>query len=112
MAAMAEKYRGSRLQPSGTGGKLAQVATAAAARYRQALEAYALHEAAASAFQIIDAANEFIAERAPWTLAKDPTNAQALDEVLFEVAEAIRIAAVLLTPVMPASCAEIRRRVG
>src|SRR5258706_14149960 len=112
LAAMAEKYRASRLGASGSGGRLAQVADAAVTRYRTSMGAYALHEATASAFQIVDATNEFIAEKAPWALAKDPANASRLDEVLFEVAEAIRIGAVLLTPVMPSSCAEILRRVG
>jgi methionyl-tRNA synthetase len=112
LAAMAEKYRGSRLEASGSGGKLAQVADAAVTRYRKSMDAYALHEATASAFQIIDATNEYIAEKSPWALAKDPANTSLLDEVLFDVAEAIRIAAVLLMPVMPASSAEILRRVG
>jgi methionyl-tRNA synthetase len=61
---------------------------------------------------MVDATNEFIAATAPWKLAKDPANATRLDEVLFQVAEAIRIAAVLLLPVMPRSCAEILRRMG
>jgi methionyl-tRNA synthetase len=112
LAAMAEKYRGSRLAPAGSGGRLAQVAEAALGRYRASMDAYALHEGASAAFQIVDAANEVIAEHAPWTLAKDPAKAGRLDEVLFEVAEAIRVAAVLLRPVMPGSCAEILRRVG
>jgi methionyl-tRNA synthetase len=112
LAAMAEKFRGSRLQPAGDGGRLAQVADRAVTRYRQAMEAYALHEGVAAAFELVDAANEVIAETAPWKLAKDPANAPTLDAVLFEVAEAIRLAAVLLLPVMPASCAEILRRMG
>ena len=112
LAAMAEKYRQSRLAASGSGGRLAEVADTAARRYRAAMDRLALHEGAASAFQIIDAANEYIAEQAPWTLARDPANAARLDEVLYSVAEAIRIAATLLTPVMPSSCAEILRRVG
>jgi methionyl-tRNA synthetase len=76
------------------------------------MDGLALHEGVAAAFQIVDAANEYIAASAPWTLAKDPANAAKLDEVLFEVAEAIRVAAVLLLPVMPGSSAEILRRVG
>ncbi|HXH25609.1 MAG TPA: methionine--tRNA ligase subunit beta, partial [Vicinamibacterales bacterium] len=39
-------------------------------------------------------------------------NVERVNGILFDVAEAIRIAAVLLLPVMPASCAEILRRVG
>ena len=112
LAAMAEKYRVSRLKAQGSGGQLAQVAEASVARYRHAMDMFALHEATAAAFRIIDAANEYIAEQAPWRLAKDAANSERLDEVLFSVAEAIRLAAVLLTPIMPTSCDEIRRRVG
>ena len=112
LAAMAERYRQSRLNAAGTGGRLAQTADAAVKKYRAAMDRLALHEGTAAAFQIIDATNEYIAERAPWTLAKDPANAARLDETLFNVAEAIRIAATLLTPVMPSSCAEILHRVG
>jgi methionyl-tRNA synthetase len=76
------------------------------------MERYALHEAAASVFGIVDAANEFIAETEPWSLAKDSSNADRLRSVLFDVAEALRVAAILLTPVMPRSAGEILRRVG
>jgi methionyl-tRNA synthetase len=76
------------------------------------MDVFALHEGAAAAFQIVDAANEYIAETAPWALAKDPANADRLSGVLFDVAEAIRVAAVLLLPVMPSSSAEILKRVG
>ena len=112
LAAMAEKYRGSRLAAAGSGGRLAQVADAALTRYRASMDAFALHDAVAAAFQIVDASNEFIAETAPWVLAKSPDDAGRLDEVLFEVAEALRVVAVLLRPIMPASSAEILQRVG
>jgi methionyl-tRNA synthetase len=112
VSAMAEKYRGWRLRGTGTSGKLSQVAEQAVRRYRVSMESYAIHEAASAAFGIVDAANEYIAETAPWALAKDPANADRLSGVLFDVVEAIRVAAVLLTPVMPSSCAEILRRVG
>jgi methionyl-tRNA synthetase len=112
VTAMAEKYRQLRLVPAGAGGGLSQTVESAVARYRVAMEALALHEGVAAAFEIVDRANEFIAETAPWALAKDPASAGRLDEVLFQVAEAIRVVAVLLSPVMPSSCAEILRRVG
>ena len=48
----------------------------------------------------------------PWALARDAARARRLTQVLFDVAEAVRVAAVLLLPVMPKSAAEILRRVG
>jgi methionyl-tRNA synthetase len=112
LAAMAEKYRQSRLTPAGSGGRLAEIADVTVKRYRGAMDRLALHEGSAAAFHLVDATNEYIAEQAPWKLAKNAADAPRLDEVLFNVAEAIRIAATLLTPVMPSSCAEILRRVG
>jgi methionyl-tRNA synthetase len=76
------------------------------------MDTFALHEGAAATFRIIDATNEFIAETAPWTLAKNPANADRVMQVLFDAAEAIRVAAVLLSPIMPSSSQEILRRVG
>jgi methionyl-tRNA synthetase len=112
LATMAEKFRGLRLAPAGEPGRLAGVAAAALERYTSSMDRWALHEGAAAAFSIVDAANEYIAENAPWQLARDPANEQRLSGVLFDVAEAIRVAAVLLLPIMPRSAAEILRRVG
>jgi methionyl-tRNA synthetase len=112
LAAMAEKFRGLTLRPGTGGGRLPQVAAAASSKYRQAMDLLALHEGAAAAFSLVDAANEYIAETAPWALAKDPAQADRLSGVLFDVAEAIRITALMLLPVMPRSAAEILRRVG
>ena len=111
-SAMTEKYRGSRVRAAGGSGRLSQVAQEAVRQYRTSMESYALHEGVAAAFRIVDAANEFIAETAPWALAKDPAKAHRLSGVLFDVVEAIRVAAVLLTPVIPGSSAEILTRMG
>jgi len=112
IAAMAEKYRGGRLAPAEGSGRLAQVAATAHRDYHDGMEQYALEAGAAAAFRIVDAANEYIAETEPWALARDEKNAVRLSQVLFDVAEAVRVAAVLLLPIVPKSAAEILRRVG
>jgi methionyl-tRNA synthetase len=110
---MAEKYRALSLPPApGPSGRLREIAAAALAAYRAAMERYALHEAAFAAFAIVDATNEFISASEPWTLAKDPARAGELTQVLCDAVEALRVATVLLLPVMPTSCAEILRRLG
>jgi methionyl-tRNA synthetase len=113
LAAMADRYVGGRLTPPrGSAGRLAGVAEAALRRYCTAMDRFALHEGVAAAFSLVDAANEFIAETSPWTLARDPAERDRLNQVLFEVAEAVRVAALLLLPTMPRAAAEILRRVG
>jgi methionyl-tRNA synthetase len=112
IAAMAEKYRGGRLAPTGQAGRLAVVARQAVDDYHQAMDGFALERGAAAVFQIVDAANEFIASSEPWAIARDETRVDELSQVLFDVAEAVRVAAILLLPVMPKSAAEILQRVG
>jgi methionyl-tRNA synthetase len=110
---MVEKYRGLALPTAPReSGRLATHAATAVGAYREAMDSYAIHEAAAVIFGLVDATNEFIAASTPWHLAKDPGRADVLTQVLFDVAEALRIAAVLLVPIMPASAEEILRRVG
>jgi methionyl-tRNA synthetase len=112
IAAMAEKYRGGRVAPVETPGRLAEVAGNALRDYRGAMDSFALEEGAAAAFRVVDAANEYIAETEPWALARDEKNASRLSQVLFDVAEALRVAGILLLPMIPTSAAEILRRVG
>ena len=112
VATMAEKYRAGELTAAEAPGRLAEVAASALADYRQHMDAFALEAGAAAAFRIVDAANEYIASTEPWSLARDPGQTARLSQVLFDVAEALRIAAILLLPIMPRSAAEILRRVG
>ena len=113
VAAMVHKYRGGRVAPvQGAPSRLADRAADVVRRYREALDDYELHAGMAAAFELIDAANEFITRSEPWVLAKAPDRAAELDQALFEMVEAVRIAALLLWPAMPSSCAEIWRRMG
>jgi len=113
ITSMADRYRGLRLEPAAAGtGRLAGVATDVLAAYIGAMDRFALHEAAAAAFRLVDATNEFIAESEPWVLARDPGHADRLSQVLFDAAEALRITGILLQPVMPTASVEILRRAG
>jgi methionyl-tRNA synthetase len=113
VCAMAGRYRQGRLRPAGAPSQsLLSAADKAMGVYRRTMDTLAIHESAAAAFRLVDATNEFIAATEPWKLAKDPANTDALTQALFDAAEAIRLAAVLLTPIMPSSSAEILRRVG
>jgi methionyl-tRNA synthetase len=112
VASMAERYVGGRVAPGEGPGPLAATAADTLAAYRTAMEVFALHDGANAIYRLLGAANEYIEQTAPWKLAKDPASAGRLGQVLFDVAEVLRVAAVLLLPIMPASAREILRRVG
>jgi methionyl-tRNA synthetase len=113
LTAMAGRYRGGTLRPTGAASdQLVRLGEQLMTDYRRAMDGFMLHEGAAAAFRLLDATNEFIAATAPWTLAKHASNDARLTQVLFDGAEAIRLAAVMLTPIMPRSAREILRRVG
>ena len=111
VASMTERYQQGRVRAT-SAGALAGVAADAVAAYRKAMDSHALHDGAAAAFRLVSAANNFIAEKQPWSLAKDPANADQLNGVLAESAEAVRVAATLLAPIMPSSATEVLRRLG
>src|SRR3954464_5830220 len=76
------------------------------------MDRFALEGGVAAAFRIIEGANEYIAETEPWALARDERNAARLRQVLFDLAEAVRVAAILLVPMMPSSSVEVLSRIG
>ena len=112
VTSMVERYRGGSLDGVAPNKRMADLALAVFQRYETAMDTFALDAGCREAFNLIDATNEYIASSEPWALAKNPESAKALDEVLWTSAEALRVATVLLAPVMPTSCEEILRRLG
>lgn len=108
---MVQKYRDGQV-PAAARTELDRHADACVARYRTAMDALLLHDGAASAFEIVSAANRFVGEQAPWKLAKDPERAAELDAALASLVRALALSAVLLSPFMPAKMEELWRRLG
>jgi methionyl-tRNA synthetase len=109
VTAMAERYRQGRLTGSSGPSRFRDEIAAAVDRYQSAMDEFALDRGCQDAFRVVDAANEYIASSEPWALAKRGEEA-ALDEVLWASAEALRVAAVLLSPVMPQAAGTILAR--
>ena len=53
------------------------------------------------ASQLAVACNQLVDTAAPWKLAKDPVRTGELDTVLYQLAESLRILAILVSPVVP-----------
>jgi methionyl-tRNA synthetase len=56
--------------------------------------------------------NRYVEERAPWTLARDPDQAEELDTVLRTLAEGLRVIAVLLAAWLPESAQRLLGALG
>jgi methionyl-tRNA synthetase len=56
--------------------------------------------------------NQYIEERAPWQLARDPADAAKLDETLASVVEGLRTVNTLLEPYVPETSAKLRAALG
>ena len=56
--------------------------------------------------------NRYIAESAPWNLAKSPQTQARLDTVLYTAAEGLRVASVALEAVIPGKARELRAQLG
>ncbi|MBE5740836.1 MAG: methionine--tRNA ligase subunit beta, partial [Clostridiales bacterium] len=64
-------------------------------------------DAISEIFNIFRRANKYIDETMPWALAKDESNKTRLNDVLYNLSEAIQIGASLLDSFMPDTCAKI-----
>jgi len=71
-----------------------------------------LQAALQSIWSLVTRANQYVDQTAPFKLAKDPAQAQRLDEVLYNLTETCRILAVLLWPFLPSTAVKIYSQLG
>ena len=57
-------------------------------------------------------ANKYIADTQPWVLARNEAHAARLDTVLYNCAESLRCASILLEPIIPQKSKELREQLG
>ena len=81
--------------------------------YEDQMESCAPHNALAEVFKVIQRANKYIDETAPWALAKDmEANGGRLAHVLYNLLEATRVCGILLMPFMPQSMEKLFVQIG
>ena len=78
----------------------------------QQLRANQLQAALQTIWSLVNRANQYIDQTAPFKLAKDPAQAGRLDEVLYNVVEICRILGVLLWPFIPATSLKIYKQLN
>ena len=113
---MIEKYRGgtvpapAALEPLDA--EVRDQALEAFAEYRAFMDNYQFDDALKALWSMIGRANKYIDETMPWKLGKDESLAARLDTVLATLAEELKLAALMLAPVMPKTAVKIWAQLG
>ncbi len=114
--AMVEKYFGGTLpaerEDSPADCELKKLASTLRDRYEEEMDKLQLQNGLEEIFRVIDRANKYIDENAPWKLAKEDGRQTRLATVLYNLLETVRICTILLTPFMPQSCHKIFGQIG
>ena len=109
--AMNQKYFNGNLAEGGEAAPLDEELKALAldviAKYEQQMEKFQFSLALNEVFRLLDRANKYIDETTPWVLAKSEDTKARLLTVMKNLCECIRIAAILITPMMPESSEKI-----
>jgi methionyl-tRNA synthetase len=92
--------------------ELAPDATKVAADTQSLLQQSDLQSALQSIWQLVNRANQYVDQTKPFSLAKDPAQAQRLDEVLYNLLESCRVLAILLCPFIPGTATKIYKQLG
>ncbi|HEU5357608.1 MAG TPA: methionine--tRNA ligase [Gemmatimonadales bacterium] len=108
--AMVEKYRGGVL-PTGEATTLDGDGERAVADYQRAMDVLDLQGGAAAAWSHVAAANLFVQQSAPWTLAKEGRDAE-LDAVLGALGRSLYRLAILVAPFMPGKAQALWEALG
>ena len=114
---MIEKYNGGTV-PALTDAtdpldeELKAIAIGAASKVEANMDKFAFNMALEDIWTVVRRANKYIDETMPWVLAKDEKDKPRLDNVLHNLAEAIRIVSVLIEPFMHTTSGKIRKQLG
>jgi methionyl-tRNA synthetase len=98
---MLQRYRQGKVPA--TANDLAPEVNDAVQAVVQHLRQHRLQDALLNIWSIVNRANQFVDQTAPFKLAKDPAQTQRLEAVLYNLVETCRILALLLWPFIPAS---------
>jgi methionyl-tRNA synthetase len=90
---------------------LVETAQACAVEAARHFEALAFHRALDTLWELVSAANKYVDSTQPWKLAKQDDKTR-LEQVCYTVLETLRWLSIMLFPVMPSKCNELRAQIG
>ena len=89
------------------GQELADACADTIKKFYEQMDTWHNADAAETVMNLAKRCNKYIDETAPWALAKDETNREQLEGVLYNLLDCIRVLGILLTPFMPETGAAI-----
>ena len=113
--AMVDKYYAGVVPAAADDGPFAAHIERVRAEVERAFDEHRIDAAIEAAWTLVEQANRFLVERAPWTLAKRrdvDDNEAVLASTLHAVVEVLRVAALCLWPVIPGAADAIHRGLG
>jgi methionyl-tRNA synthetase len=110
--AMVARYRDGKLPVVQSSPELASALDALAPNVAARLDAYDLTGGLDEIWEVVRALNRHVEQNAPWELAKDESKAGELDRVLFELADGLRVLAIVLAPYLPETAPQILTALG
>ena len=114
--AMAEKYFGGTVHNvAGTEAidtELETMVNELTAKVTADMDDLTIPQALMEIFAVIQRANKYIDETAPWALAKDEANKQRLESVLYHLCEALRVCGILLNAYLPTTAPKMMEQLG
>lgn len=113
---MIEKYCGGVIPEAktedATDRELIDMAVSCADKVAAQMDKFAFNKALEEIWALVGRANKYIDEKTPWILAKDPSKKDELDTVMHDLAETLRIVAILIYPYMHTTTEKIMERLG
>src|SRR5947209_6678261 len=104
---MVHRYREGVVKQAGGNSPLSAQAADLVRTYSVAMSSHEIQAAMERVGEFATTCNSYIEMTAPWKLAKDPERAETLDHALFVLAEALRVIAILISPVLPNAAREV-----
>ncbi|MFH1247086.1 MAG: methionine--tRNA ligase, partial [Candidatus Micrarchaeota archaeon] len=108
---MLNRYCGSKVPAKPKTSKLKKVIEEKVKIYEEKMEVYQFNRALEATWDIVKEANKLVNDTAPWKLAKEGKQ-QEVDDVMYELCEALRISSILLSPFIPRSSEKLFNALG
>ena len=105
--AMIDRYRDGVIPDAEAEPELAEAFTAAPERLRELFDGVELTQGLEEIWKLVRRLNQYVEQTKPWELAKDEAQSGRLDQVLYGLAEGLRVTTLMLFPYMPETCEKL-----